>query len=309
MSPASESRTSRPVVFVLGLFVGALVGVFATLALGTTGPSESYEDYQKRAQTEQPAAARDPHAGQQPRSGQSPHAKPPDQPGHAGDPGQSIAKVHFMKKFVKALTEVPQNRHPNPAYVPVLRDPKNPLRCANCHDPAKVDMERMMKLDPGPEKVEPYRHAPQFMIPLMTKWVARLNKRYGDKLVNPVTCTDCHAVDPREKNKIFPPLMNSFVSALKRRPTNKNPASNWKPLLKDPSEKSMLCAVCHGDIGTAMERNLPNMNLSRPAKYADDKDFMVQLMEEWVEELNTQGSAMLTKAVVCRDCHETDPRR
>ncbi|MHC4932857.1 MAG: hypothetical protein ACYTGV_11775 [Planctomycetota bacterium] len=309
MSPANESRTSRPVIFVLGLFLGALVGVFATMALGTTGASESYEDFQKRAQQEPPSATKDPHAGQPPRAQQSPHAKPPGQPGHADGAGQSIAKVHFMKKFVKALTEPPQNKHPNPAYVPVLRDPKNPLRCASCHDPSKVDMERMMSLDPGPEKVEPYRQNPQFMFRLMDNWVSRLNKRHADKLVEPVTCTTCHAVDPRETFQVFPALMNSFVLALKSKPTNKDPASGWKPLLKDPAEQSMLCAVCHGDVGTKMEQSLPKMSLTRPEKYADNKDFMVHLMEEWVEELNTKASSMLTKAVVCRDCHETDPRR
>jgi cytochrome c553 len=71
----------------------------------------------------------------------------------------------------------------------------------------------------------------------------------------------------------------------------------------------MLCAVCHGDVGTKMEQSLPKMSLTRPEKYADNKDFMVHLMEEWVEELNTKASSMLTKAVVCRGCHETDPRR
>jgi cytochrome c553 len=294
---------------VLGLFLGALVGVFATIALGTTGPSESFEDYQKRAQVEQPSSAKDPHAGQQPRADGPPRAKPQRQPRHAGDPGQSIAKVHFMKKFVKALTEVPQNKHPNLNYVPVLRDPKNPLRCADCHDTGTINVEQMLNLDPGPEKVEPYRQAPQFMIKLMSEWVARLNKRHADRLIKPVTCTDCHAVDPREKFRVFPALMSSFVSALKTKPTNKSPASNWKPLLKDASEESMLCAVCHGEVGTAMERNLPNWDLARPAKYADNKEFMVHLMEEWVEELNTKASSMLTKAVVCRDCHETDPRR
>ena len=37
--------------------------------------------------------------------------------------------------------------------------------------------------------------------------------------------------------------------------------------------------------------------------------FMVTLMEHWVEKLNKQAKPLLTKAVTCIDCHDTDPRR
>jgi cytochrome c553 len=143
----------------------------------------------------------------------------------------------------------------------------------------------------------------------MENWVKRLNERHGDRLREPVTCRTCHAVDPREKNGVLPPLMASFVRALREKPANANPAKSWKPLLKDTESTSMLCSVCHGEIGTRMEQGLDFSRLQRPDAYADDKTFMVYLMEEWVAELNRKASDRLVKAVVCVDCHDADPRR
>jgi hypothetical protein len=43
----------------------------------------------------------------------------------------------------------------------------------------------------------------EFMVDLMTKWVGRLNSdEFGAKakLKQPVTCTTCHASDPRQGN-------------------------------------------------------------------------------------------------------------
>jgi cytochrome c553 len=71
----------------------------------------------------------------------------------------------------------------------------------------------------------------------------------------------------------------------------------------------MLCSVCHGEIGGTMEKNLAQLTGKRMEKYAQDKDFMVLLMEHWVSKLNRKARHLLTKAVACVDCHEVDPRR
>ena len=291
---------TKPIVFVaVGLFVGFLLGLVVTIAVQSEDTSESYADYRRRTQG---APSRDTQARQDPHGG-------------AGDRAQlSFAKVHFMKKFVKALTSTPTNMAPNPDYEPLLADPQNPIVCADCHDPGELDLERMMEQDPGYEKVERFRRAPMFMIALMEAWVDRLNQRHRDRLKKPVTCTDCHAIDPRDMGELFrvyPPLMVSFVNALKQPPRNKNPAPGWKPLLEDPATASMLCSACHGERGVQLERALDagRFDLSRPAKFADNKEFMIHLMEKWVERLNRDAKPLLTKAVVCVDCHDRDPRR
>jgi formate-dependent nitrite reductase cytochrome c552 subunit len=234
--------------------------------------------------------------------------------GGRGDQSEAFAKIHFMKQFVAALTSVPGNSMPNPDYEPLLADPSNPIRCDDCHDPATtgLDMNAMMRADPGSEAVEPYRRDPRFMIPLMQNWVARLNKLHADRLVKPVTCADCHAIDPSDFEKrlrVFPPLMVSFVNALREPPENKNPASGWKPLLKNPDAKTMHCAKCHGETGVKLEQNLSRFDLSRPDDYADNRAFMIQLMEAWVRRVNRDMKDDLVKAVTCIDCHETDPRK
>ncbi len=96
--------------------------------------------------------------------------------------------------------------------------------------------------------------------------------------------------------------------ALKRTPTNKEPAKSWRPLLK-PGEKSMLCAYCHGEVGARMEEFLPKLDLTRPAKYADDRDFMVNIMERWMKEANVELTDVLVKPLACLSCHDQDPRR
>jgi cytochrome c553 len=103
--------------------------------------------------------------------------------------------------------------------------------------------------------------------------------------------------------------MLSFVRALTSRPANRNPAPGWQPLLKDPETKSVLCAVCHGDLGAMMEENIGRLASRRPADYADDRVFMVDLMERWVEEMNRNGRDLLAKPLSCTDCHEADPRK
>jgi cytochrome c553 len=150
------------------------------------------------------------------------------------------------------------------------------------------------------------------MVPLMEKWVERLNGWHGDRLKKPVTCTTCHAVDPKQKYGVYIPLMNSFVMALKKTPTNRNPAKNWKPLLKDPAS-GMLCGYCHGDIGKQMVRRLPSLLSSygekTPEKYASNQAFMVGMMETWMRKANVQLRDVLIKPLACLDCHDQDPRR
>ena len=217
-----------------------------------------------------------------------------------------------MKKFVAALTSVPQNKGPATGYKTLVEQGQS-ITCAGCHDPSQFNMEGMKSMDPGAAAVDKYRKNTQVMIPLMEKWVARLNKLHADKLVEKVTCTSCHEIDPRNQMariRTYIPLMTSFVKALREKPTNKNAASNWKPLLKPEAGQSMLCATCHGETGKAMEANLPRFkDFPRPAKYADNKAFMAHLMERWVKRVNRDLSDLLVQPVTCLSCHETDPRR
>jgi len=309
-------KTPPGVLIGVGVFVGLLIGIVATIALFTPDTGETYEEYRQRIEAERTGRSRPAGGGQQPArpSGENPHGADGHGGAGADRASMSIAKVHFMKKFVAALTTPPQNMFPAADWKPLVKEGADPIRCADCHDPNVLNLEAMIRQDPGSEAVERFRRARRgFMIPLMTKWVQRLNTRHADRLEKPVTCTDCHAIDPRDDEtrfRVLPPLMASFVSALKKPPTNKNPARDWKPLLKDPATDSMLCSVCHGRSGAMMERNLAQLvEPGRPEKYADDKAFMVNLMERWVERLNREASHLLTKAVVCRDCHDTDPRK
>ncbi|MHC4548656.1 MAG: hypothetical protein ACYTEZ_07745 [Planctomycetota bacterium] len=298
-----SATATKPIIFVaLGIFVGFLLGLVVTMAWQSEDTSESYADYRERMQ---PGS-----------HGEKPPVRAPQTgAGHGGDRAeQSFAKVHFMKKFVKALTQEPDNMGPNPAYEPLLKDPAEPLVCADCHDPKVLNLEAMLTQDPGHESVEPYRRSPRFMIPLMQNWVKRLNDRHAGRLRKEITCTDCHAFDPRnmaERVRIYPPLMVSFVKALKERPTNRNPARGWTPLLKAPDAANMLCAVCHGKTGQGLELAVKDgrLDLTRPDDFADNKRFMAHLMESWVERLNLRAKPLLVKTVVCLDCHDSDPRR
>jgi len=311
----SATATKPAIYLAIGVFVGFLIGMVVMIAVQSTDTSESYADERERAQP-QSRPQRPPQG--QPKGGQgedSPHGQA--QPAHGGQGAdraqQSFAKVHFMKKFVRALTEPPENMFPNSDYQPLLKEGGSPVACANCHDPKTLNMEGMKKNDPGHEAVEPFRRQRRgFMIPLMQKWVDRLNKRNAKHLRKAVTCTDCHLFDPRDEQTriaVLPPLMIRFVKALKERPANQNPAANWKPLLKDPATPAMLCSLCHVDIGKAMEQNLARFDKPPPKEYTQNKAFMVTLMERWVHRLNSEAKSYLVKAVVCLDCHDTDPRR
>jgi len=307
----------------IGVFVGALLGVVATLLVTSRSKTETFDDYRARIEREarersaQPRPV--PHDGGDPHGGGDPHAADP----HGGDPHagslskeerakRQAATVHFMKKFVAALREPPDNALPNPSWQPLLRDPAQPFDCSRCHDPNSLDLDAMIRIDPGAEAAAPLRAARGFMIQLMTKWVARLNRDHAAMLTEPVTCKSCHAIDPGdfdEQIRVLPPLMVSFVKALREKPQNAAPAPEWKPLLKDQENTSMLCSLCHGRVGEQMEAKLEQFPKERPADYADNKEFMIHLMEDWVTRLNRQGRHLLKKAVVCRDCHAVDPRR
>jgi hypothetical protein len=229
----------------------------------------------------------------------------------------SFAKIPFMKKFVAALTALPDNWTPNLAYEPLLKDPSQPLVCRDCHTDPSLNIEGMLQNAPGDDEVQPLRRQPAFMVALMEKWVQRLNERHKDKLRKEVTCTDCHSSDPRKEGyiadrlRVYPPLMTSFVEALSRPPSNRNPAKGWKPLLKDPKAGPVDCSTCHGTVGANLMRGIASgqIPLEEPEDFAAHKGFMVGLMEKWVERLNREAGDQLTKAVTCLDCHDTDPRR
>ena len=317
-----SSAPSSKFIFATGLLIGGVVGVLAMVAFGPS-VKEPIANGEPPAANTRSRPASDPHA-RNPHA-RNPHAKDPHGrkppaghggagPGRAGHGGadratSSFAKVHFMKKFVKALKETPANNWPNADYEPLLKDPKKPFGCADCHDPRNFNMEGMLRHDPGEKKVEPYRKNPNFMIPLMKKWVTRLNRLHADKLTKPVTCTSCHAIDPLEARAVLPPLMARFTAALSERPKNENPAPNWRPLLKDTSAGVKNCALCHGEVGKRMESEAPEyLKQAHSAKHHGDKAFMVDLMTRWVERLNREAADKLVKKVTCLDCHADDPR-
>jgi hypothetical protein len=110
-----------------------------------------------------------------------------------------IYKVFFMHQFVEALYSVPKNSEPNPKWTSPLKDPVNDrVWCTDCHssefDFAKMPSQRFPETDALEQNHE-------FMVELMTKWVGRLNSdefRAKAKLKGEVTCTTCHAKDPRD---------------------------------------------------------------------------------------------------------------
>ncbi|HEX5137030.1 MAG TPA: hypothetical protein VFY93_08670 [Planctomycetota bacterium] len=296
------------------LLIGIVVGIAA--GAGATLYWKSLESPAiKEAPNLPPLPSVNPHGGSppgvtSPHGAANPHggATPPAQAGPHGSEGieKSIATIHFMREFVAALTDRPDNLLPNPGYEPLLKTGAAMIRCADCHTDPSLNMEGMIASDPGDEAVEPFRMRRRgFMIPLMEKWVARLNKMHADRLRGEVTCLDCHAQDPRD-DAMMPPLMIRFVKALTAKPQNKNPAQGWKPLLKESAAVS--CGTCHGQTGAAMEKNLASLDGPAP-EAAENHGFMVKLMERWVRELNKRAKDQLTKAVVCTDCHDVDPRK
>jgi len=119
--------------------------------------------------------------------------------------------------------------------------------------------------------------------------------------------------------------MQLFVRALFEPPINEGAASQWSPLLKGApllkgrpvlegsaaqEGSTFSCSVCHGSKGEDYDRAIEQGNFhAGPDPEALPRERMVQLMEDWVEQLNHDASHLLRKAVVCTDCHERDPRR
>ncbi|MGQ0613225.1 MAG: hypothetical protein ACT4PV_05750 [Planctomycetaceae bacterium] len=294
---AAQTQRSAPML-VVGLFFGLLLGYFL-----------------KSLSEAERASVPGPQPAPRPRSRDvDPHDAPPAQGDRAAE---SAAKAHFMKKFVAALVSLPKNAKPNAAWSSPLLDPSNPISCQDCHDPTRFNIEGMKQMDPGAEAVQSYRQNKRFMIMLMMNWVERLNREHGDRLETAVTCTTCHADDPsggmaerQQRAQDYSYFMTTFLRALEEKPaTNRGPAARWQPLLKEPG--TVRCSSCHKDeFGAAMDKNvLGARDLPRPPRLADDKVFMVDLMEKWVEKLNREARDQLTKVVVCQDCHENDPRR
>ena len=111
-----------------------------------------------------------------------------------------FVKAYFMHMFVEALYSTPGNNNPNPNWASPLKDPANArVWCTDCHTDPSLDFSRIPKQKMALNEELENDH--EFMVDLMTKWVARLNSdEYGAKakLKQPVTCTTCHASDPRE---------------------------------------------------------------------------------------------------------------
>ena len=111
-----------------------------------------------------------------------------------------FVKVFFMHQFVEALYSVPKNKQPNPNWQSPLKDAENGrVWCTDCHGDqfnfAAMPKQRLPMVDT-------LENDHEFMVELMTKWVGRLNSdefRAKAKLKGPVTCTTCHAKDPRKE--------------------------------------------------------------------------------------------------------------
>jgi hypothetical protein len=115
------------------------------------------------------------------------------------DPQAMLNKAYFMQHFVAALTSLPSNKNPNPKWASPLKDPQaGRVKCGDCH--TKADMSGLPVQESSPE-IEKMHADKAFMVDLMTKWVTKLNNPdFGakGKLKQEVTCTTCHATDPRE---------------------------------------------------------------------------------------------------------------
>jgi hypothetical protein len=111
-----------------------------------------------------------------------------------------FVKAYFMHMFVEALYSVPGNNNPNPNWSSPLKDPvNNRVWCTDCHTDPSLDFGKIPKQKMAMNEELENNH--EFMVDLMTKWVGRLNSdefKAKAKLKQPVTCTTCHATDPRQ---------------------------------------------------------------------------------------------------------------
>jgi hypothetical protein len=126
----------------------------------------------------------------------------PMQGGEGGrpDPQEMFNKAYFMQHFVAALTSTPTNNNPNPKWSSPLKDAQGAkISCGDCH--TKADMSGLPP-QPSSPAIEKMHADKAFMVDLMEKWVAKLNNpEFGAKakLKAEVTCTTCHATDPRDQ--------------------------------------------------------------------------------------------------------------
>ena len=107
-----------------------------------------------------------------------------------------------------------------------------------------------------------------------------------------------------EAERSMAPRMHAFVRALSERPQNADPAKQWSPLLTEP----VSCSTCHAN-GARMEADIAGGELAVESSQPLEHEKMVKLMEKWVRQLNRKADHLLRKAVVCLDCHDSDPRR
>jgi len=107
-----------------------------------------------------------------------------------------------------------------------------------------------------------------------------------------------------EAERAMAPRMHAFVTALSERPQNADPAKQWSPLLTEPVN----CSTCH-EKGARRAADIASGELAVAASQPLEQAEMVKLMEKWVRQLNRKADHLLRKAVVCLDCHDSDPRR
>ena len=78
-----------------------------------------------------------------------------------------------MQHFVAALTSLPSNNNPNPKWSSLLKDlDAGKVKCGDCH--TKADMSGLSQQQNSPA-IEQLHANKEFMVDLMTKWVAKLN--------------------------------------------------------------------------------------------------------------------------------------
>ncbi|HLQ76653.1 MAG TPA: hypothetical protein VK210_04830 [Terriglobia bacterium] len=166
------------------------------LLLGCNQNAESVSSGETLANSPKPVASANDRLTAAPAGG-APFAGGGD--GGRPDPQTMLNKAFFMQHFVAALTSLPSNKNPNPKWASPLKDPQaGKVKCGDCHTKADMSGLPVQESSPAIEKM----HADKaFMVDLMTKWVAKLNNpdfAAKGKLKQAVTCTTCHATDPRE---------------------------------------------------------------------------------------------------------------
>jgi len=105
-------------------------------------------------------------------------------------------------------------------------------------------------------------------------------------------------------------FMHTWVEALYSRPANQNPNPTWSSPLLDSVNGRVWCTDCHISGQVDFER-IPKQRVPMVDDYENDHEFMVELMQKWVQRLNSDqfgAAAKLSGRVDCVTCHATDPR-